>query len=104
MTCATSEDSDQPGHPASLIRVFVVRMKEHWSSATHKARSKDSNQSGWMPRLILGGGAHISFCLFCRAAAHMFLFQASIKRQEANDVKDKEPVQATNKDIITQGL
>ena len=27
MTCAPSEDSDQPGHPHGLIRVFVVRMK-----------------------------------------------------------------------------
>ena len=27
MTCAPSEDSDQPGHPASLIRVFAVHMK-----------------------------------------------------------------------------
>ena len=26
MTCAPSEDSDQPGHPPSLIRVFAVRM------------------------------------------------------------------------------
>ena len=28
MTCAPSEDSDQPGHPLSLIRVFAVRMKK----------------------------------------------------------------------------
>ena len=28
--CAPSEDSDQPGHPPSLIRVFTVRMKEAW--------------------------------------------------------------------------
>ena len=28
--CAPSEDSDQPGHPPSLIRVFVVRMKKPW--------------------------------------------------------------------------
>ena len=28
--CAPSEDSDQPGHPPSLIRVFAVRMKKHW--------------------------------------------------------------------------
>ena len=27
MTCAPSEDSDQPGRSASLIRVFGVRMK-----------------------------------------------------------------------------
>ena len=25
-TCATSEDSDQPAHPRSLIRVFADRM------------------------------------------------------------------------------
>ena len=25
ITCAPSEDSDQPGHPPSLIKVFAVR-------------------------------------------------------------------------------
>ena len=30
MACAPSEDSDQPGHLPSLIRVFVVRMKKAW--------------------------------------------------------------------------
>ena len=30
MSCAPSEDSDQPGHPPSLIRVFTVRMKKAW--------------------------------------------------------------------------
>ena len=28
--CAPSEDSDQPRHPPSLIRVFAVRMKKTW--------------------------------------------------------------------------
>ena len=28
--CAPSEESDQPGHPPSLIRVFTVRMKKAW--------------------------------------------------------------------------
>ena len=28
--CAPSEDSDQPGHPPSLIRVFTVRKKKAW--------------------------------------------------------------------------
>ena len=27
MACAPSKDSDHPGHPPSLIRVFAVRMK-----------------------------------------------------------------------------
>ena len=31
MTCAPSEDSDQPGHPPSLISVFAVCMKKHWA-------------------------------------------------------------------------
>ena len=30
MTCAPSEDWDQPGHPPSLIRVSAVRMKKAW--------------------------------------------------------------------------
>ena len=30
MACAPSEDSDQPVHPPSLIRVFAVRMKKAW--------------------------------------------------------------------------
>ena len=29
MACASSEDSDQPGHPPSLINVFAVSMKKH---------------------------------------------------------------------------
>ena len=28
--CTPSEDSDQPGHPPSPIRVFAVRMKKPW--------------------------------------------------------------------------
>ena len=27
MACVPSEDSDQPGHPPSLIKVFAVRSK-----------------------------------------------------------------------------
>ena len=30
MTFAPSENSDQPGHPPSLIRLFAVRLKEFW--------------------------------------------------------------------------
>ena len=30
MACAPGEDPDQPGQPPSLIRVFVVRMTNHW--------------------------------------------------------------------------
>ena len=30
MVCVPSEDSDQPGHPPSLFRVFAAHMKKHW--------------------------------------------------------------------------
>ena len=30
MACAPSEDSDQPGHSPSLIRVFAVHMQKAW--------------------------------------------------------------------------
>ena len=49
--CAPSEDSDQPGHPLSLIRVFAVRMKKAWT-LTHWVHSEDSGQTGRIPRLI----------------------------------------------------
>ena len=39
-------------YPPSLIRVFAVRMKKHWSSATHWPHCGDTDQTGRMPRLI----------------------------------------------------
>ena len=30
MSCASSEGSDQPGHPPSLIRGFAVHIKKPW--------------------------------------------------------------------------
>ena len=50
--CAPSEDSDQPGHPPSLIRVFAVRIKKLGPLDTHWAHSEDSDQTGRMPRQI----------------------------------------------------
>ena len=49
--CAPSEDSDQPGHPPNLIRVFAVRMKKAWV-LSYPLNSEDSDQTGQMPRLI----------------------------------------------------
>ena len=52
--CAPSEDSDQPGRPPSLIRVFDVRMKKAWvlSYPLSTQWRQDSDQTGRMPRLI----------------------------------------------------
>ena len=41
MACVPSEDSDQPGHPPSLIRASAVRMKKAWlPSYTLSARRR----------------------------------------------------------------
>ena len=50
MACAPSEDSDQPGHPSSLISLWCLL--EQSLGATHWAQSKDSDQPGQMPRMI----------------------------------------------------
>ena len=50
MACAPIEDSDQPGHPPSLIKVFAVRMKKHWVLSYQL--SEDSDQTERMTKLI----------------------------------------------------
>ena len=51
MVCAPSEDSDQPGHPPSLIRVFVVRSVGSDPSFLH-VDSEDSDQPGHLSSLV----------------------------------------------------
>ena len=83
--CVPSNDSDQPGHPPSLIRVFAVHMKKPWVITTYRAHSEDSDQTGQMPRLIgvFAGSAqsdqslrwaYMPFCWFCHEAALHSLF------------------------------
>ena len=61
--CTPSEDSDQPGHPSSLIRVFAVHSVGSWgpnvSSCGHERLWSD-----WANAL----GAH-PFCWFWQEAA-----------------------------------
>ena len=49
MACAPSEDSDQPGHPPSLIRIFAVRSWVTQNPSFLHADIEDSDQSGRMP-------------------------------------------------------
>ena len=60
--CAPSEDSDQPWHPPSLIRVFAVRMKKAWVLSYPL--------SGGMPRLIwvFAGHTVTLLVLSCRGS------------------------------------
>ena len=70
--CAPSEDSDQPGHPPSLIRVFAVRMKKHWVlsyilSAQRRLWSDWAECPGGSETSL---GEH-SFCWFCPFVAQI---------------------------------
>ena len=44
--CAPSEDSDQPGHPPSLIRVFAVHMMKAWT-LSYQLRAQRRLWSDW---------------------------------------------------------
>ena len=70
--CVPSEDSDQSGHPPSLIRVFAVRIKKPWalSYPLSACGSEDSDQTGRMPRLIwvFAGRTLILLVLSCRGS------------------------------------
>ena len=52
LTCAPNEDTDQPAHPRSLIRVFVVRMKKPCFLAIQNAPNEDSDQTARKRRLV----------------------------------------------------
>ena len=59
MTCMPSEDSDQPGHPPSLIRVFAVGFTGRW-------RPRPS--SGWQRRLWSDSDHVILLVLLCSSS------------------------------------
>ena len=67
MACAPSEDSDQPGHPPSLIRVFAVRMKKAWVLYIYSFSARRRLWSEWAdagPTVILlvlsWGGSYLN--------------------------------------------
>ena len=69
--CAPSEDSDQPGHPPSLIRVFAVRMKKTWTLSYPLSAQRRLIRLGGCPgwsESSLGAQPH---CWLCHEAAHM---------------------------------
>ena len=66
-----SEDSDQPGLPPSLIRVFAVRMKKAWvlSYPLSVQRRLRSDWAEAQADLCLSL-AHMPFCWFCHVLAY----------------------------------
>ena len=74
MACAPTEDSDQPGLPPCLIRVFAVRMKKPWA-LSYPLSAQRRLWLDWADAqadlsLLTSLGAE-SFCWFCHEAAQI---------------------------------
>ena len=72
MTCAPSEDSDQHGHPPSLIRVFAVCIIKAWV-LSYQLSAQQRLWSDWAdaqadPSLRW---VHMPYCWFCHALAQI---------------------------------
>ena len=80
MACAPSEDSDQPVHPPSLIRVFAVRMKKA-RVVSYPLSAQRRLWSDWADAQadLSLRWAHIPLCLFCREAAQLFQFLKPVR-------------------------
>ena len=72
--CAPSNDSDQPGHPPSLIRVITVRMKKAWV-LSYPLSAQQRLWSDWANALadLSLCWAHSQFCWFCHVVAHIYM-------------------------------
>ena len=72
MTFAASEDSDQPVHLLSLISLCCSPEESSGPLASLRALSKDSDQTGPIPRLIrVFAGCISHFVVFCHALAQL---------------------------------
>ena len=61
MACTPSEDSDQPGHQPSLIRVFAVHMKKAWVLSYPLSAQQRLIRLGRLPGWSESSlGAHVS--------------------------------------------
>ena len=74
MACAPSEDSDQPGHPPSLIRIFAVRLKKA-RIRNYPLSAQRRLWSNWADAQadLSFRWAHMPFCWFCHDAAHFLV-------------------------------
>ena len=68
MACTPSNDSGQPGHPPSLIRVFAVRMMND-RVLSYPLSAQPRLWSDWADAQadLCLRLAHMPFCRFCRA-------------------------------------
>ena len=76
ITCAPSEDSDQPGRMPSLIRVFAVRMNKPWVLSYPLSVQRRLIRLGGCPGWADAQAdlslrwVHKSICWFCHVVSH----------------------------------
>ena len=101
--CAPSEDSDQPGHLPSLIRVFPVSMKKACVlSCPFSAQQRlwsDWADAQADPSLRW---AHMPFSWFCHALAHILMSSAFRKSVFGAYFSNKYPDQPAKLGSIAQ--
>ena len=68
LACAPSEDSDQPGHPPSLLRVFTVCMKKAWV-LSYPLSAQRRLWSDWVDASSLG--AHAILLVLSRCGSYV---------------------------------
>ena len=79
---APSEDSDQPGHPPSLIRAFAVCMKKPWVLSYPLSTQRRLIRLGGCPSWSESSqGAHL-FCWFCHEVAHVYISSSKLSQIE----------------------
>ena len=71
MACVPSEDSDQLGHPPSLMRVFAVRIKKAQVLSYPLSAQRRLIRLGGCPADLSLRWAHMPFCWFCHEAAQL---------------------------------
>ena len=74
--CAPGVDSDQPGHPPSLISVFAVRMKKPWV-LSYPLSAQKSHWSNWADAQadLSLRRAHSHYCWFRHVAGQLVFIQ-----------------------------
>ena len=85
--CASSEDSDQPGHLPSLVRVFAVRMKKPWVLSYPLSEQRRLIRLGGCPGWSEPSlGAHLLCWLWYVVAHIIIIFAWFIARHQSHTI------------------
>ena len=79
MACAPSEDSDQPGHPPSMIRVLAVCMKKAWVLSYQVSTQRILWSVIWL--VLSWGDSYLSF--FSSSLCHEIMVLSNIRPTKA---------------------